>query len=217
MGTKTNTLDRLKPRIASGLAAGLMAVTAIVPVLGMAGGMTVAAHAVETLEICEVELTDLYDDGVELTWNAIEGAESYEIYRKTNVSSSRKALPVGAAILLLSSKEDEGYQKIAVADNTEVSWVDETVATNTVYTYYVQPVSETDTWSHEGATITHMGTTLHIVSMIAGIVAAVMIPGGFIICLIGASRDDADYRLEHTLLRVGFAFIAFGVAIFLLI
>ena len=71
-----------------------------------------------------------------------------------------------------------------------------------------------------GATITHMSTTLHIVSMIAEIVAAVMISGGFIIWLIGALRDDDDLKRTGWGILFcggGIAFIAFGFTIFLLI
>lgn len=89
----------------------------------------VAKAETETFEICVVELTTT-DDGIELTWNAIDGAEEYEIYRK---------------------KEDSTYSRIAITNLT--SYTDETVEDDITYTYYVQPVSESTTWGYEEASI----------------------------------------------------------------
>lgn len=89
----------------------------------------VAKAETEVYEICVVELIAT-DDGIELTWNAIDGAEEYEIYRK---------------------EEDSIYNRIAITDLT--SYTDETVEDDVTCTYYVQPVSESATWGYEEASI----------------------------------------------------------------
>lgn len=130
---KEMAVRRGKRRAVAALAAAFVA-AASVP--GVAGITAVEARAeTRALELCTVELADTAD-GVELTWNAVEGAESYDIYRKTG--------------------EDGDYSQVAVADAGETSWTDGTAGEAT-YTYYVQPVSGEDTWGYEEASITHRG------------------------------------------------------------
>lgn len=84
--------------------------------------------------ICSVNLTET-DDGVILTWNAIDGAETYDIYRITNDAQSA---------VKIATTQDNSY--------TDTSTSDE----NITYTYYVVPLDETGTkvCDYEESTIT---------------------------------------------------------------
>lgn len=159
MKAKSITMNELRFRVMAGVTIWFIAIIAI---FGIVGSAMVTAYAAETMDVCEVALANT-DDGVELTWNLIEGAESYEIYRKT---------------------ENGDYIKVAIADATENSWVDESVSSGTTYTYYVKPVSEDETWGYEIATITHMSTginrTFYMIIAIFTVFAVALIVIGFL-------------------------------------
>lgn len=103
---------------------------------------TTTISATTTYDICTITLTETGDGGVKLTWDAIDGAETYEIYRKR------------IKTYIFGGTESAQYNKVATTQDT--FYTDELGVTKTTeYTYYVLPLDETGSanWEYEEATI----------------------------------------------------------------
>lgn len=110
--------------------------------------------ATTTYDVCTVTLVETNDKNVELTWNTIDGAETYEIYKKQD--------------------DSETYIKIATTQAT--SYVDESVSEETTYTYYVLPLDETGStnWSYKTATVRINSVWEDIVGIVATFVFCII-------------------------------------------
>ena len=92
---------------------------------GTQGTFNSTGISAEYLAAPEIEEIESYDEGIELTWEEVEGADSYIIYRHTD--------------------ESDDFEELDQTDET--SYDDEDVEDGTEYTYVLQAVSEDGTES----------------------------------------------------------------------